>query len=101
MPRMFCNGNGIFSHLQMGLIVMGFAEDLCYGLPNLETSIFCPNVTVHVQTEFDFFCCKGKVYHKSNGIILHLQTSKLPFPNWLYHNGVCRALWALTIPTNG
>ena len=59
---MLCKSNKVLPCLQMGVAGMKFVKDLCYGLPNLETSIFCPNVTVHVQTEFDFFCCKGEVY---------------------------------------
>ena len=34
MPRMLCNGNGVFSLSQMGVAVMGFVEDFRYGLHN-------------------------------------------------------------------
>ena len=34
LPRMLCNGNGVFPHLQMGVAVMGFVEDICYHLCN-------------------------------------------------------------------
>ena len=34
MPRMLCNGNGVFPHLQMGVTVMGFVEVFCNGLHN-------------------------------------------------------------------
>ena len=28
-PRILCNENGVLPHLQMGVTVMGFVEDLC------------------------------------------------------------------------
>ena len=39
MPRMLCNGNGAFFHLQTE---MGFFEDSCYSLYNWWKYIICP-----------------------------------------------------------
>ena len=39
VPRMLCNGNGAFSHLQTE---MGFIEDFRYSMYNSKKCIFCP-----------------------------------------------------------
>ena len=35
MPRMLCICNRVEPHFQMGVSIMGFTKDLCYGLPDL------------------------------------------------------------------
>ena len=44
---------GVQNALQMGITLIGFAEDLCYSLPSFQTFIFY--LIFHVQTEFHFF----------------------------------------------
>ena len=89
MSKMLCNSNEILHHLKMGVTVMRFAED---SLPNLWTSIFCPVVIFHLESEFHSFYCKVVVRHKRNGM---LPIWKLSFQIGIYHNGIWRALLAV------
>ena len=50
-----------------------------------------PFIIFHEQMEFYFFCCKAVVHDKHFGVLPYLHLS---FPNRIYNNGVCRAIWA-------
>ena len=87
---MLCNGIGVLPHLQIGIAVMGFVNDLCYSLHNSKKYIFCPiwNISyenVNLKTNY------SKI-EPPNGV---LPITKLLFPNESYRDGVYKALWAL------
>ena len=55
-PKLLCNSPGVLSHLQMGVIVMGFAADLRFAL--YEQIFSASFVIFHLQMEFYCFCYK-------------------------------------------
>ena len=67
---------------------MGFADDLHYGLSNLQTSILCPICDFSCKTGKFIVYQKALVHHNCNGVLPQLET---PISKW-NHIGVSREL---------